>query len=237
MNHIIKNIVIKNLVEERISEYEGRNGAIQGFRIPVEGIVEDAGLKLSYDEIEENPGEQILGGFNTEDLTITINQKYRSLFNEKPGLERFTVAHELGHWDIFIKSSKDKNYTFDFGSYSQAISYRNSKSGKLAILANFWHDDDTFEVLKRYDSRKDHPYVSSAVDRYASFLLMPKRLVLAYSKNLDLTDWKILYKMQKDFGVTISALTVRLRRLGLIYIDGGKVFRSKDEAKGQVLLY
>jgi Zn-dependent peptidase ImmA (M78 family) len=235
--HIIKNKVIEDLVANRICEFEQRNGPIQGIQTPIEKIVEDAGFRLLYDVIQENPGEKILGGINCEDLIITINENHRSLFNEKPGLERSTIAHELGHWDVFLKTTKDKINLFDSGLYSQAVSYRNSKSGKLTVLANFWHDDDIYDVLKAHDSRKDHPYVSSAVDRYASFILMRKNKILTYVKGLNLTEWKVLYKMCEDFGVTISALTVRLQRMGVIYIQDGKIYNSKDEAKGQPLLF
>lgn len=48
-----------------------------------------------------------------------------------------------------------------------------------------------------------------------------------------------LYRLAEEAQVSISNLTVRLRRLGLIYLrDGDKtIYRSEDEFTGQKSLF
>jgi hypothetical protein len=43
--------------------------------------------------------------------------------------------------------------------------------------------------------------------------------------------------MHEIYGVTISALCVRLQRLNIIYIKDKKIYKSKGEAIGQAALF
>lgn len=238
MIEIIKNVEIENIVSLRIKEYEERKGRINSYKIPIEDIIIDAGLSLEYEEINENPGEKFLAGLDVETRAVIINSKHSQLFSDKPGLERSTMAHELGHWDIFEKNKANSgNITLDFYNNSSELLYRQACSGRKCIIVDIWHDDDVYQVVKRFDQKKDHPYVASAVDRYANYLLLPKEKVLDYIKNMDLTVWKNLYKMAENFEVTISSVCVRLQRMGLIFIKDKIIYESKDKAIGQEILF
>jgi Zn-dependent peptidase ImmA (M78 family) len=46
---------------------------------------------------------------------------------------------------------------------------------------------------------------------------MPEDLVRQEVRSLNLTQWPSLYRLAEAFGVTISALVVRLKELGLIF--------------------
>ena len=228
MNKIIKNDDIEALVRNRFQEYEGRNGVITSYKIPVEDIIIDAGLNVEYDEIEEKPGEKFLAGLNVETKSIIINSKHLRLFKEKPGLERSSMGHELGHWDIFEKNKMNgDNITFEFYENSTEIMHRASNTGKRCIVVNIWVDDDVYKVVKKFERKKDHPYVASAVDRYANYLLLPTEKVLQYSEGVDLTVWRNLYGMTEAFDVTISSLSVRLQRMGLIFIKDRIIYNLK----------
>lgn len=97
------NQAIEEITAKRIREYESKVGKSVNFPIPIEKIVEQVlGLIFDWDVIEEQPGEQILGGLVVEERKILLNEKHVSLFEAKPGLERSTIGHEAGHWDIDI---------------------------------------------------------------------------------------------------------------------------------------
>jgi hypothetical protein len=54
--------VIEEVTACRIRQYEAKAGVRVGFPIPIDKIVEQIlGLDFDWDEIEERPGEQILG--------------------------------------------------------------------------------------------------------------------------------------------------------------------------------
>lgn len=235
MTRIFRNEEVERIAESRLMEFENRHGKFASPCIPVDEIIEDCGLSILYEKIEERQGEKILGGLNVQEKIIVINESHMQLFNEKPGLERSTKAHELGHWDIFVaKNQNNTDSLFGFCQDLGGLSYRNSVSGKvISVLLDAWTDQDIYQAYKIATAKKDHPNVASAVDRYASCLLMPKRIISSYAEEGNLTNWKVLYKIADTLGVTISALCVRLERLRLVYIKDKKLYRTKEEITGQ----
>jgi len=232
---IFKNVEIDRFVGSRLSTFESRHGLIVKPPVPIDDIIEDCGLNILYENIEEKAGEAILGSLDIPNKMIIINETYLSLFKEKPGLESFTKAHELGHWDMFADKSGETRTLFNPAADLNGHLYRESSisGNKISVLVSAWADDDIYRVYKVLSTRRDHPNVSSAVDRYASGILMPRDLILSHIKGVDLTAWRELYKIARTFGVTISALRVRLERLQLLYVKDRKIFRSRDEVTGQ----
>ena len=116
-----------------------------------------------------------------------------------------------------------------------------AKSDRLieVLFTKAMTDDRAYKVYRDLTAGQDTPEVKSAVDRYQSCLLMPKWLMLEAAVQYDLTSWPELYRLAETAQVTISNLTVRLQRLGLIYVrDGDKtIYRSKDEWSGQGSLF
>ena len=94
----LRNETIEQLTADRIREYERKTGELIRFPVLVENIVEQVlDLDFDWDEIEEQPGELILGRLDATNKTILLNEKHLPLFEEKPGLERSTIGHEAGH--------------------------------------------------------------------------------------------------------------------------------------------
>src|ERR1700730_11273519 len=109
----LKNEVIEGLTAGRIREYEAKAGVTVKLPVPVEKIVEQVlGLHFDWDKIEEQPGEQILGGLIAAERKIVLNEIHLDLFKAKPGLQRSTIGHEAGHWDIDIDRASLLNPTF-----------------------------------------------------------------------------------------------------------------------------
>ena len=94
----LRNEAIEEATTLRIRHYEAATGQAVAFPVPIEQVVERVlGLDFDWDEIEEGPGEQILGGLHVESRKIYLNTKHLILFEANPGLERSTIGHEAGH--------------------------------------------------------------------------------------------------------------------------------------------
>jgi hypothetical protein len=239
----LKNEVIEDVTASRIREYEAKAGIQIKLPVPIEKIVEQVlGLDFEWDVIEEQPGEQILGGLVAAERKIILNEKHLALFKEKPGLERSTIGHEAGHWDVDIDRARLFHPTFAGFEVKPLIVKRHSSKADRVIEVLFnraMHDDRAYRLYKKLTEGQDTPEVRSAVDRYQSALLMPAWLMREADQRYDLTKWPQLYWLAEEAQVTITNLTVRLQRLGLIYLRDGdkKIYRSQDEVTGQRTLF
>ena len=239
----LRNEAIENITAQRIREYESKVGTHVVLPVPVEQIVEQViGLDFDWDEIEEQPGEQILGGLDAANRRILLNAKHQKLFDEKPGLLRSTIGHEAGHWDVDIDRSLLGRRQLPGMAGRPHVAHRHaSKADRLieVLFTKGLHDEHAYRLYKRIMEGQDTPEVRSAVDRYQSALLMPEWLIVEAAEKCDVTKWPALYRLAETVQVNISNLTVRLQRLGLIYLrDGDKtIYRSEDEVTGQGSLF
>ncbi len=239
----MRNEVIEDVTARRIREYERKRGVTVALPVPVEEIVEQVlGLDFDWDGIDEQPGEQILGGLDAANRKILLNEKHLELFEKTPGLLRSTIGHEAGHYDIDIDRARLLHPTLPGMDLTPSIAKRHaSKTDKVVevLFLRAATDPRAYKLYKQITEGQDTPEVRSAVDRYQSALLMPAWLIRDAAERFDILRWTDLYRLAELAQVTISNLTVRLQRLGLIYLrDGDKrIYRSKDEFNGQGTLF
>lgn len=226
----------------RIRQYEQRSGTPVTLPIPVEQIVEQIlGLDFDWTEIEESPGEQILAGLIPEERRIVLNTKHLELFRQKPGLERSTIGHEAGHWDIDIDRTSLHHPRLPGFEFQTSVVRRQAADRRVLVevLNRAAYDDRYFELYRELTAGQDPPEVQSAVDRYQSSLLMPEWLMREAVEGVDVTSWPELYRLADQAQVTISNLVVRLHRLNIIYIPPGTrdVYAGRDAYLGQKHLF
>lgn len=81
----LSNEAIEDVTAQRIRQYEAKAGVKVGFPVPAEEVIEQVlGLCFLWDQIEEQPGEMILGGLSRKSRTIVLNEKHLELFEQKP---------------------------------------------------------------------------------------------------------------------------------------------------------
>lgn len=234
--------VIDEITSQRIRQYEDLTSTTVTLPVPIEKIVERVlGLDFDWEDIEEQPGEQILGGLIPEQKRIVLNSAHMDLFEEKPGLERSTIGHEAGHWDIDIdRTSLHHPHLpgFDLDSYVVKRNVRDSKI-LVEVLNRAIHDDRFYKLYQQMTAGVDSPEVSSAVDRYQSSLLMPRWLMIEEAEQIDVTRWRDLYQLAEKAQVNISNLVVRLTRMDLVFIPEGTkdLYAGKDAFNGQKHLF
>lgn len=243
--HDLKNIrtrTIDAITGLRIRQYEQLTGRPVSFPVPIEKIVERVlGLDFDWIDIEERPGEQILAGLIPEERRIVLNSRHLELFRQKPGLERSTIGHEAGHWDIDIDRTSLHHPRLPGFEMQSSVVRRQATDRRVLVevLNRAAYDDRYFELYRQLTAGQDPPEVRSAVDRYQSSLLMPDWLIRAAVRDVELTSWPALYELAELAQVNISNLVTRLRRLDIIYLpeDSKELFPGRDAYLGQKHLF
>ena len=100
-----RNQEIEELAADRLAQLAGILGRQLTPPIPIDLLAEKV-LKLDFlwEEIDELPGETVLGALHPQKRLIIMNEKRRALFDAKPGLERSTKGHEMGHWSASMSA-------------------------------------------------------------------------------------------------------------------------------------
>lgn len=147
--------------------------------IPVEEIAQKRGLSIKlYDLGTDVSGVLVI---DTGKGTIGVN------LNEPKIRQRFTVAHELGHYELH------KQETGLFIDRGFAVLFRNQQSS-------------TGEERREQEA-----------NAFAAALLMPEKLLVneIKNRNFDLTDEDSMRELAKLFSVSALAMTYRIANLNL----------------------
>ena len=192
--------------------YESAYEAVSSPPVPVERILEDVlDHNILWDDISEPQSQSILAELDSSSKTVTFNESRRPLITETPGLYYTILAHEAGHWEVHV----------DHGLLAQRP-LPNFKRDVSCLYRSSGPGQDLREVQAH---------------RFMGFLLMPSHVLLEAIREVDLLSWPMLYELRDRFQVTITALKVRLERLGLLYVTGdGKLYPSRQEYEGQIRL-
>jgi len=148
--------------------------------VPIRKIAEQLGIKIhSYDLGENISGVLVI---KNDQGTIGINP------TEQPVRQRFTIAHELGHYVLHKNSNEsifiDKEYK---------VLFRDQRSS-------------TGEDKREQEA-----------NAFAASILMPKKLLVEQIQNhfFDLTDENAVKRLAKMFNVSVIAMTIRISNLSL----------------------
>ena len=203
---------LENRAARLLGRHESLYGKVPCPPVPVEDIMEDVlDLSILWDTIQEEPGQSILAELDPSYRRVVFNESRRDLIIETPGLYQTILGHETGHWEVHV----------DVGMFGQM-----SLSGL----------EPSVNCLYRTSGPSQTPQEIQA-HRFMGFLLMPSHLLFEAIKDAELFSWHGLYRLRDEFQVTITALKIRLERLGLLYIaKDGLLYPSRQEYEGQMRL-
>lgn len=179
--------------------------------VPIEEIIEfHYDLSILWEKIDHfDPSGLVMAAIIPSERKIIMNETHRELFEEKIGTMNFTFAHELGHW----------------------VLHANEGDGQMALELT-----DSKVFYCRSVNKK--PPIEFQADQFAGCLLMPRPIVNAEVqrlKSLGRIRLRHLYDLAERFGVSISALQVRLEKANLLFIDSnGNIHNSREEYHGQM---
>jgi hypothetical protein len=235
-----RNERIEEIAESRLLDFERKLAKPLSLPVDVE-LFGELVLELSilWDEIEELPGEEVLAGLKPSERLIVMNERRRNEMEAKPGRRRLTQGHEMGHWDLFVDKSKLDHPALFAEVSSEIFAYRSTTTGQVQILKTLLACTEGQNLLREIRLRADTPDEARSVNRYAAGILMPRTLIIDEAMKIDRTQWRNLYRLADRFGVTISALRVRLEQLNLLFLDQdtNTLFSSREQAYGQSRLF
>lgn len=149
--------------------------------IPVDEIAQKRGIEIKPYDLGENISGVLF--IDSNKGTIGYNPK------ESKVRQRFTIAHELGHYELHKKSKDlfiDKEFTVMFRD-------ENSSLG---------------EIKKEQEA-----------NAFAAALLMPEKFLLheIRNRNFDLSEDDTMKELAKLFNVSVPAMTFRIANLNLFW--------------------
>lgn len=242
---------VESIACGRLTEYGSKVAPIDAPPVPVELLAEHLfDLRISWESIEEASGDIVLGALRPHARQIVLNERRVADFEGSPGLEAFTIGHELGHWDLFTDHGALHHPQLPGIDHGSQFAKRSGACGEVEIIQLLVDDDAAYAEFKRRNRGKDTHTVRVAVDRYASSLLMPEFLIVQALKPIleRWDEWSSkpfgqqaydVYQVREKFAVTISALQVRLESLNMLSIDwdNRRIYRNKSERMGQTSLF
>ena len=145
---------IERSAQALLAGYEKKFGPVAEMFVPVEEILEShLGLTLDFADLPAQLGyPDVLGATWIKERNVIIDQSLDpDVHPEKEGRYRFTVAHELGHWELH-------RYLFE------------EMPGQLSLFKDEEEREPT--IVCRTRSRKAP--LEWQADAFAGYLLMPK---------------------------------------------------------------
>ncbi len=202
---------LESLAYDLLARYERKKGSPVRRPVRAETIAESVGLNILWDRVPEKPGTTTCGVLIPDERLIVLNERRLALFEDTPGLYNTVVGHELGHWWLHVDHDALNHSSLPDVVYSSAPAPQNDGRDK---------GDE------------------SNAGGFMGYLLMPSALLLPRLDGLDLQSWPALYRLRDEFEVTVSAMRVRLEKLGLTHLDSkGRFHKSKQAAEGQGTLF
>lgn len=192
---------------DEILRHTQADRAAPKWHFDVERAAEFLDLRIRFDRILPDRGGPIIAKILVSERQIVLNQDIT-----KPGglLTRSVVAHQIGHWVIHVRA--DEAYEIP-----RQLHQTPDRGGNLPpFLCR-----SVSEQLSSYRINSDLDLIEWQAQYFASFLLMPRYILEKKINGLNLTNWRHIYAMADELGVTISNLVVRLQDLGWIYIPNG----------------
>ena len=202
-----------------LAEYGRKFDLVQSPPVPVEEILEcHIELHLDFDDLPKKLGiSDVLGATWIQEKQVLIDRSLDpTLHTSIEGRYRFTLAHELGHWELH-----------------RHLFQSNPGQGLL------FNEAPAPAIVCRTSSRKEP--IEWQADTFAGYLLMPKEMIFqAWKKHYgclepyiaakeiahlsaygSLSEDKypvveISRKLASDFLVSGQAMQIRLNNLGLI---------------------
>ncbi len=197
----MKGFIPRQRIERRATEHWRRDGLLAGF--DVDRLVDRLDLGLLWEPIAPIDGQVVAAELVAEDGLITLNEDLRPLLDGNVGFYRFTIAHEIGHWDLHCDAVRGGG----------AVLF---KEGGPLICRRlvFGRDEPPTAQLTATEAQREHQ-----ANLYATYLLAPTEVFLKAFRQVGCDGWAATYALAEHLGLSAQATLIRLAEEGLGYRD------------------
>jgi hypothetical protein len=147
------------------------------------------GLQWDWEVLPEPPRTLVWAALFPQEARVALNETHAKKFAASSGLERFTKAHEIGHWTLHVDKEK--------GEYSPDVAPEFIVRGALQSMV----------------PNRQTDWLERHADWFAAALLMPASIFVPIAEKHDLHNPRSLQKLARTFDVSPAALRARLSQL------------------------
>lgn len=199
MNRYWRREQVEDIALVTLLEFRRRTGTRLVPPIDVDMVGELAcGLHWDWDVLPEPPSTRVWAALFPQEARVVLNETHAARFAASRGLERFTKAHEIGHWMLHVDKERSE-YSVDVSGAPHAAEF---------VVRGALPMDLGCEGKNRWIERH--------ADWFAAALLMPASVFVPIAENQDLANPRALSKLARTFDVSMAALRVRLAQMGML---------------------
>jgi hypothetical protein len=189
---------VEDLALVTLLDFRRRTGTRLAPPIDVDLVGELAcGLQWDWDVLPEPPSTRVWAALYPQDARVVLNETHAARFAASRGLERFTKAHEIGHWMLHVDKER--------GEYSDETAGEHGAPEFIVRGA----------LPPAMGRAGQTDWLERHADWFAAALLMPASVFVPIAEKHDLHNPRALQKLARTFDVSLAALRVRLSQLGL----------------------
>jgi IrrE N-terminal-like domain len=160
-----------------------------------EALLDPLDLNLLWQELDDGDGAKVFGALIPAQRVVVLNERHFDLLEAKPGLRRFTIGHEIGHWMLHVD--------------------------RLGAQLCFLDGIDRVWCRERSQDPRERQ-----AESFAGHLLAPTDLLRREVRSGPWRGWGPVYSLAETFGMTPTAMMVRLEVAGWAHRDDDGVPRS-----------
>ncbi|MEH1859606.1 MAG: helix-turn-helix domain-containing protein [Nostoc sp.] len=198
---------IENIANDLLSRMQISSQYALKLSMDTTRVCDFLNLSICYAQIAPDDRGLIIAMILPLERTILINDDIPEVLG---AFTESTIAHEIGHWLLHVNQNK-----------SEILSEQIDINAGIQETNHSFLCRSASEPLDKYTASSQLDKIEWQAQYFASCLLMPRHVLQEISKGRDLTNWKHLYAIKEELGVTISNLINRLQDIGWIYIPKG----------------
>lgn len=207
-------------IERLAVAYWHRHALRPGF--DVDRLVDALDLGLLWEPIPSVDGRDIAAELVADERLIRLNEDQRSLLVGNAGFYRFTVAHEIGHWEL---------HAGDVRAGGDAMLWDAGEPVRCRRLV-FGRDETPSLGMSGAEARREHQ-----AHLFASYLLAPTDVFMDAYQSIGCDGWPATLSLAENLELSGQATLVRLAEEGLGHRDENGVPRpGRRPPAGQSLL-